>query len=307
MCNENSLSRKESETMVKSALLNSSHYCEPVVRLFTSVFDSLDIECLTKDCKCKEESNSVISEAYESFFNKYGVCLESEPQNRKTVIKERYGFNETGECKTYTQIGKLLGISGNSVKRLEEKVLSNLWYKTKCFYVDCSVLDVHEYHKYSLQKVLEGSSSIFNLWSEFDNSCHFTLRRNGIDSLNKLIEHIRSYANAKGSSITEYIVIDFLTKFNGIGKEKAIKMSNILRDAGLFQNSNRNESLDREVVRLLLSKESEIASKIHNSIEELLRLGYASDRGKDSVFSMISSIKYSLDEMEMLLKKKEEN
>lgn len=64
---------------------------------------------------------------------------------------------------------------------------------------------------------------------------------------------------------------------------------------------SRNELLDREVVRLLLSKESEITSKIHNSIEELLRLGYDSDRGKDSVFSMINSIKYSLDELEVLL------
>ena len=64
---------------------------------------------------------------------------------------------------------------------------------------------------------------------------------------------------------------------------------------------SRNELLDREVVRLLLSKESEITSKIHNSIEEILRLGYDSDRGKDSVFSMINSIKYSLDELEVLL------
>lgn len=61
---------------------------------------------------------------------------------------------------------------------------------------------------------------------------------------------------------------------------------------------------DRDVASLLLSKEIEIAHKIHNSVEEVLRLGYDSEKGKESVFSMIDSIKYSLDEMETLLRRK---
>lgn len=58
---------------------------------------------------------------------------------------------------------------------------------------------------------------------------------------------------------------------------------------------------DREVAGLLLSKEIEIANKIHNSVEEVLRLGYDSERGRQSVFAMVDSIKYSLDELEVLL------
>lgn len=305
MCNEDKLNCEESKKMLEYALRNNSHYCKPVIRLFASVFDSSDIARLIKDCKSKEARDKVLVEAYEIFFRKYEVCLNNESQNRRTVIKERYGFNDTGECKSYTQIGKLLGISGNSVKGLEDGTLRNLWDKTKCFNVNGIVLDIDEYHKYSLQKVLEHSDHTFNIWSEFGNSCYFALKENGINSLNKLIEYIQSCAN--GTDITDDVIINSLTKFKGIGLESAVKMSNMLRDAGLSQNSNRNKSLDREVVRLLLSKESEITSKIHNSVEELLRLGYFSDRGKDSVFSMINSIRYSLDEMEMLLKKKEDN
>lgn len=57
----------------------------------------------------------------------------------------------------------------------------------------------------------------------------------------------------------------------------------------------------KEVINLLLSKESEIDNKINNVISELLRLGYESERGKILVRDMRDSIEYSLDEIERIL------
>ena len=43
---------------------------------------------------------------------------------------------------------------------------------------------------------------------------------------------------------------------------------------------NKNEMTTNEVIKLLLNKEMEIDNKIINTVSELLRLGYESDRGK---------------------------
>lgn len=58
-----------------------------------------------------------------------------------------------------------------------------------------------------------------------------------------------------------------------------------------------------QVVKLLLIKEAEITNKFHNSIEELLRLGYDSIRGKEEILDLIESAKYSLDEIERMLQR----
>lgn len=58
---------------------------------------------------------------------------------------------------------------------------------------------------------------------------------------------------------------------------------------------------EREVIYLLLRKESEIANKFHNTIEEVLRLGYGTDRGKAEVDDLIESIQYSLDDMQRIV------
>lgn len=58
---------------------------------------------------------------------------------------------------------------------------------------------------------------------------------------------------------------------------------------------------DREVVNLLLLKETEISNKIHNAITEIMRLGYETDRGKSQVSDMVDSISYSLDDLQNIL------
>lgn len=56
-----------------------------------------------------------------------------------------------------------------------------------------------------------------------------------------------------------------------------------------------------QVIRLLLSKEIEISNKFHNTIEQLLRIGYETDRGKNEIPDLISSIEYSLEEIERII------
>lgn len=56
-----------------------------------------------------------------------------------------------------------------------------------------------------------------------------------------------------------------------------------------------------EVINLLLNKEIEIDNKITNTVSELLRLGYDSERGKERIKVLRGSIEYSLDEIERIL------
>lgn len=61
-----------------------------------------------------------------------------------------------------------------------------------------------------------------------------------------------------------------------------------------------NEMTTNEVVNLLLKKGNEIDNKIINTISELLRLGYNSERGKKCVEDLRDSIKYTLDEIDRI-------
>ena len=63
----------------------------------------------------------------------------------------------------------------------------------------------------------------------------------------------------------------------------------------------KEEMTTNEVVDLLLNKGNEINNKITNTISELLRLGYDSERGKNEVKDLRKSIEYSLDEIERIL------
>nr|WP_297936622.1 hypothetical protein [uncultured Lachnoclostridium sp.] len=64
---------------------------------------------------------------------------------------------------------------------------------------------------------------------------------------------------------------------------------------------SKGEMTTNEVVNLLMNKGNEIDNKIINTISELLRLEYDSERGKDCVKNLRSSIEYSLDEIERIL------
>ena len=57
----------------------------------------------------------------------------------------------------------------------------------------------------------------------------------------------------------------------------------------------------KQVVDLLLSKEMEISHKFHNTITQLLRIGYDTERGKDEIPDLIDSVQYSLDDITRIL------
>lgn len=65
--------------------------------------------------------------------------------------------------------------------------------------------------------------------------------------------------------------------------------------------NKKNEMTTNEVVKLLLNKEIEIDNKIINTVSELLRLDYESDRGKQYVKDLRGSIEYTLDDIERIL------
>lgn len=65
--------------------------------------------------------------------------------------------------------------------------------------------------------------------------------------------------------------------------------------------NKKNEMTTNEVVKLLLNKEIEIDNKIINTVSELLRLGYESERGKQYVKDLRNSIEYTLDDIERII------
>lgn len=65
---------------------------------------------------------------------------------------------------------------------------------------------------------------------------------------------------------------------------------------------SENKMTTNEVVKLLLNKGNEIDNKIINAISELLRLGYDSERGEEHVHDLIDSIRYTIDDIERIIK-----
>ena len=58
---------------------------------------------------------------------------------------------------------------------------------------------------------------------------------------------------------------------------------------------DNNERTTNEIVNLLLNKGNEIDNKIINTVSEVLRLGYDSDRGKEYVKKIIQMRFYILE------------
>lgn len=67
---------------------------------------------------------------------------------------------------------------------------------------------------------------------------------------------------------------------------------------------NNEKMSTNEVVDLLLTKETEVLNKFHHAISEILRLGYDTERGKEQIPNLISSIQYTLEEMERIVNRK---
>ena len=56
-----------------------------------------------------------------------------------------------------------------------------------------------------------------------------------------------------------------------------------------------------QAVNMLLLKETEISNKFHQAISGILRLGYNTDRGREKIPDLISSVQYSLEEIERIV------
>lgn len=57
----------------------------------------------------------------------------------------------------------------------------------------------------------------------------------------------------------------------------------------------------KQVVNILLNKEIEITNKIHTAVNEIMRLGYESERGKREISDLIKNIEYTLEDLERIV------
>ena len=61
--------------------------------------------------------------------------------------------------------------------------------------------------------------------------------------------------------------------------------------------------IDKQIIDTLLNKESEISNKFHQAINQILRVGYETERGKQVVTDLIDSIQYSLEEIDRIVRR----
>ena len=59
--------------------------------------------------------------------------------------------------------------------------------------------------------------------------------------------------------------------------------------------------MTNDAVDFLLNKEIEIDNRIVNTVSDILRLGYNSERGKQCIKDLRKQIEYSLDEIDRVL------
>ena len=58
---------------------------------------------------------------------------------------------------------------------------------------------------------------------------------------------------------------------------------------------------EKQVIALMLNQSEVITGKFNNTINEILRLGYNTERGQDLVPDLVNSINYSLEELEITI------
>lgn len=61
------------------------------------------------------------------------------------------------------------------------------------------------------------------------------------------------------------------------------------------------DKTDKEVIKILLIKQQEISNRFYETITEVMRLGYETDRGKAKVNDLNESVEYILADMQRLL------
>lgn len=59
--------------------------------------------------------------------------------------------------------------------------------------------------------------------------------------------------------------------------------------------------VDNQAVDMLLNKESEISNKFHQAINQILRVGYETERDKQTITDLIDSVQYTLEEIERII------
>lgn len=58
---------------------------------------------------------------------------------------------------------------------------------------------------------------------------------------------------------------------------------------------------EKQVIALLLNQSEIITGKINNTVMEILRVGYDTERGQELIPDLIDSINYSLEELERII------
>lgn len=58
---------------------------------------------------------------------------------------------------------------------------------------------------------------------------------------------------------------------------------------------------EKQVINTLLNKENEISNKFHQAISQILRIGYETERGKQTIVDLIDSVQYSLEEIKRIV------
>ena len=58
---------------------------------------------------------------------------------------------------------------------------------------------------------------------------------------------------------------------------------------------------EKQVIALLLNQSEVITGKFNNTVTEILRVGYDTERGQDLIPDLINSINYSLEELEITI------
>lgn len=97
---------------------------------------------------------------------------------------------------------------------------------------------------------------------------------------------------------------DLMIRFRSLGSTwenvyiKKVCLLLYLIERGVYME----EMSTNQAVDLLLDKQMEVLNKFRNTISEILRLGYETDRGKAEILALISSVQYYLDEIERAIK-----
>lgn len=68
-----------------------------------------------------------------------------------------------------------------------------------------------------------------------------------------------------------------------------------------LEEYKKTDDYQKQVIKTLLNKESEISNKFHQAINNILRLGYNTERGQREISDLIESVQYSFEELERII------